>query len=89
MSCVQVNRDATLLPEDKAKRYSVLHKQYADKVLGVILRLRGYYVKMGQISAQFPEMIPEEWLDNMRCVCVTCMLSLCFVLRLERRLTMP
>lgn len=43
--------------------YAKLNRAFATTIMDVILRLRGYYVKLGQLGSMQPEMLPEQWVE--------------------------
>ena len=43
-----------------------LHQKYADDVLGIILEMRGFYVKIGQMGSQRDDFVHEEYLKRLR-----------------------
>jgi aarF domain-containing kinase len=43
-----------------------LHKRYADEALQIILDMRGFYVKIGQMGSQRDDFVHEEFLTRLR-----------------------
>ena len=43
-----------------------LNRKYSPKVLELILELRGIYVKMGQIGAMRPDIMPDIYREKFR-----------------------
>ena len=55
-----------MTPEETSARWAVMHTKYKDKILDLALLMRGFYVKLGQLGAQLPDIVPTEWLENLR-----------------------
>ena len=53
-------------PEEVARIYEELHKRHAPEVLGVILRLRGLYIKIGQVGATREDIFPKIYRDHFK-----------------------
>jgi len=45
--------------------FDALHERYAPEALRVILMLKGFYVKIGQIGSTRGDFLPEIYLDNL------------------------
>ena len=43
-----------------------LHRRYADRTLAIILEMRGFYVKIGQLGSQRDDFVHEEYLVRLR-----------------------
>jgi aarF domain-containing kinase len=50
----------------RAQQFAALHKQYAPVALELILRLRGLFVKFGQVCSVRPEFVPQAYRDAFR-----------------------
>lgn len=48
------------------EEYEILHEKYADRVLDVILELKGLYVKAGQFATSRPDVTPASWIERLR-----------------------
>jgi aarF domain-containing kinase len=46
--------------------YSKLHNLYSDQVFETFLHLRGFYVKIGQVLANRPDLIPSLYIEKLR-----------------------
>jgi aarF domain-containing kinase len=52
--------------EDAAQEaYDVLNRRFATTIYDVIVRLRGYYIKLGQVGSLRPDVLPEAWVDEL------------------------
>ena len=51
-------------PEREAA-FTRLHDMYAPQLYGLIVRLRGLYVKLGQVGATRGDMVPQSYLDEL------------------------
>ena len=47
-------------------KYEDLHQLYAQKILDIILDLKGLYVKAGQFGSGRPDVVPEVWIEKFR-----------------------
>ena len=55
------------LPRDVQRLcYDEFHKEWADQPLKVILKLRGFYVKAGQVASCNPALIPEPYANSLK-----------------------
>lgn len=50
--------------EDAASRaFAQLHAKYAPRSLEIVLRQKGFYVKTAQFLSQYPNVVPEEYIE--------------------------
>eukprot|EP01062_Namystynia_karyoxenos_P011199 TRINITY_DN13993_c0_g1_i1.p1 TRINITY_DN13993_c0_g1~~TRINITY_DN13993_c0_g1_i1.p1 ORF type:complete len:524 (+),score=130.58 TRINITY_DN13993_c0_g1_i1:87-1574(+) len=48
-----------------AQEWQALHQRYAEQALAGVLRLRGFYVKVGQVLALRPDVMPREYTERL------------------------
>eukprot|EP01113_Clastostelium_recurvatum_P048791 TRINITY_DN8957_c0_g1_i1.p1 TRINITY_DN8957_c0_g1~~TRINITY_DN8957_c0_g1_i1.p1 ORF type:complete len:614 (-),score=113.51 TRINITY_DN8957_c0_g1_i1:100-1941(-) len=54
------------MPEDvQQQRFDALHDRYAPQILALILNLKGLYIKVGQVAAMRPDMLPKQYRDSL------------------------
>ena len=54
-----------ILVPDRFTYYEPLHESYAPKALEVIHRLRGFYIKIGQVASCRADILPPQYLKQM------------------------
>jgi hypothetical protein len=68
------------LPEaEQDKAFEELHNKYAPQIKKLILLLRGFYIKVGQMGATRADFVPQQYIDELetlqvsvRCSCWVC-----------------
>ncbi|CAM9270428.1 unnamed protein product [Discosporangium mesarthrocarpum] len=55
-----------LSDEEQEAAYNPLHDQYAKSALDIILRLKGFYVKIGQMAATRADFLPHQYYDQVK-----------------------
>lgn len=61
-----LQRDGNLSEADRARYWTRAHEKYAPRVLKLLVDLRGFYVKIGQVASSVPDMFPGPYIDQMR-----------------------
>lgn len=56
---------STPVHEQLEKRYQRTHDLYADTILELILLLRGYYIKLGQLGSLRADFLPAQWISRL------------------------
>ena len=55
-----------LPPAEQEKHYQYLHDIYCNEPLRVILELKGFYIKMGQVMSSMNEELPKQYIDSLK-----------------------
>jgi aarF domain-containing kinase len=50
---------------EQQKHFNEFHVRYADEPLRIALKLRGFYVKMGQVISNQPALLPEPYVKSL------------------------
>jgi predicted unusual protein kinase regulating ubiquinone biosynthesis (AarF/ABC1/UbiB family) len=53
-------------PEESEVQYWKLHEKYASKVMESLRDLRGFYIKVAQVCANRPDILPEIYITKLR-----------------------
>ncbi len=55
------------LPEsEQDAAFERLHNKYASQCKDIILTLRGFYIKIGQMGATRADFVPQQYLDELQ-----------------------
>ncbi|UIZ24789.1 hypothetical protein KXD40_006740 [Peronospora effusa] len=61
----QLYMDHLKLPEEEQNiEYEKLHEKYAPEVFDIVLKLKGFYVKLAQTGSTRPDVLPKQYLDR-------------------------
>mmetsp|Transcript_21587 Transcript_21587/g.50368 ORF Transcript_21587/g.50368 Transcript_21587/m.50368 type:complete len:622 (+) Transcript_21587:104-1969(+) len=51
---------------EKEQHWSEAHERHGPQVLQLLLDLRGFYVKVGQVASTFPDVFPSQYIDSLK-----------------------
>lgn len=52
--------------DTKRAKLDELHSLYAPQVLGLIVNLKGLYIKLGQVMSVRPDLVPQRYRKELR-----------------------
>jgi aarF domain-containing kinase len=53
-------------PEERDAAFEELHPMYGEKIYDITEKLKGFYIKLGQLGASRPDMLPDSWVEKLR-----------------------
>lgn len=51
--------------KERDAAFQPLHEKYSPMALDIILQLRGFYIKIGQIGVGIGDLMPKEYIDTL------------------------
>ena len=48
------------------KKFKKLHIKYKYKIYNMVTKLKGFYIKLGQLGSNRPDVLPQEWIELYR-----------------------
>mmetsp|Transcript_74968 Transcript_74968/g.223383 ORF Transcript_74968/g.223383 Transcript_74968/m.223383 type:complete len:571 (-) Transcript_74968:33-1745(-) len=54
-----------LSQQERAANWQTLHEKHAPNILRMIVLLRGFYVKLGQVCSTRTDMFPKPWIEEL------------------------
>ena len=52
--------------EKRSKMFEKLHEKYKHNIYDLICDLKGFYIKLGQLGAARTDLIPIQWVEELR-----------------------